>query len=108
MESQRIRHLTEGFLQGWLTFEYPNRTSELREEIVLSYIHDQALFKLLEHKLLIETVLRGTSNSRAKDLYDPIFEVSNSLVGLKLPSAVPKDTINKDKTELSQDDLAEW
>lgn len=78
-----------------------------REELVLNYIQDARLYALLEHKLLIETVLRSTLDGRGKDVLAPIFETSRSLIGLKLPSALPKDTIKK-KEELSTDDLAEW
>jgi hypothetical protein len=55
----------------------------------------------------METILRATMDSRSKDVLAPIFETSRSLIGLKLPSALPKDTINK-KEELSKNDLEEW
>jgi len=107
LESQRVKCLTEGYLRGWLTFEYPQPSSRLREEFVLDYIRDERLYKLLEHRLLMETILRATMDSRSKDVLAPIFETSRSLIGLKLPSALPKDTINK-KEELSKNDLEEW
>ena len=107
MESQRVKCLTEGYLRGWLTFEYPQPTSIIREELILNYIQDERLYSLLEHKLLMETVLRATLDSRNKDTLAPIFETSRSLIGLKLPSALPKDTIKK-KEELSKNELDEW
>ena len=55
----------------------------------------------------METVLRATMDSRGRDALAPIFETSRSLIGLKLPSALPKDTIKK-KEELSKNDLEEW
>jgi len=106
LESQRVKCLTEGYLRGWLTFEYPQPFSVVREELILNHIQDERLYSLLQHKLLIETVLRATADKRNKDMLEPIFETSRSLIGLKLPSALPKDTIKK--KELSKDDLAEW
>lgn len=55
----------------------------------------------------METVLRATLDVRNKDVLAPIFDTSRSLIGLKLPSALPKDTIKK-KEELSKDELDEW
>jgi hypothetical protein len=95
LESQRVKCLTEGYLRGWLTFEYPQQTSRLREDIILEYIEDERLFQLLQHKLFMETVIRSSPGPGAKTL-DPIFEVSRSLIGLKLPSALPKDRIKKE------------
>jgi hypothetical protein len=95
LESQRVRCLTEGYLRGWLNFEYPLNTSKLREDLILDYIEDERLFQLLQHKLFMETVIRSSPGPGAKTL-DPIFEVSRSLIGLKLPSALPKDKIKKE------------
>ena len=55
----------------------------------------------------METVLRATADNRSKEVLAPIFETSKTLIGLKLPSALPQDTINK-KEELSKSDLDEW
>jgi hypothetical protein len=107
LESQRVKCLTEGYLRGWLTFEYPQPTSRVREEIILNHIQDERLYSLLQHKLLIETVLLATAGNRTKQVLEPIFETSRSLIGLKLPSALPKDTIKK-KEELSKSELDEW
>jgi hypothetical protein len=52
--------------------------------------------------------LRGTVQSKPKGFTDPIFDVSKALIGLKLPLALPKDTINKDSIKTSEEDLKEW
>jgi hypothetical protein len=108
LESQRVKFLIEGYLRGWLDFDYRLSTSKLREDIVLDYIENERLYSLLQNRLLIETVLRGAAGGSSK--LDPIFEVSRSLIGLKLPSALPKDTINKDakNKSLSKEDIQEW
>lgn len=108
MESQRVKCLTEGYLRGWLSFQYPLSTSWLKEEIILNYIQEQHLYDLLQNKLFIETVLRSSFERKTKESLDPIFEVSRSLIELKLPSAVPKDTIKKDTAELKREDLVKW
>lgn len=95
MESQHVRLLTEGYLRGWLDFKYPHASSHFRERLVLDYIEEQRLCSLLEHKLLIETVLRSTLPSKAKNVLEPIFSTKDSLVGLKLPLYLAKDKISK-------------
>ena len=108
MESQRVKCLTEGYLRGWLSFQYPLETSRFKEELILAYIQEERLYGLLQNKLFIETVLRSNFERKTKDVLDPIFDVSRSLIELKLPSAVPDDTIKKDNTELKKEDLAKW
>jgi hypothetical protein len=110
LESQRVRCLTEGYLRGWLPFKYNTQTSRLREEIILDYIQDERLYSLLQNKLLIETSLRSSMENRTKDTIKPIFDVSKHMIGLKLPSALPKDKIEENKTAigLSKAEIDEW
>ena len=108
MESQRVKCLLEGHLRGWLDFDYNLNTSRLREELILNYIEDERLYGLLQNRLLIETSLRAGMDSREKKFLEPIYEVSRSMIGLKLPLALPKDTINKSSTGISKEELQEW
>jgi len=108
LESQRVKALTEGYLRGWLKFDYPLDSSHFREELILEHIHDQHVYDLLKNRLFLETVLRSSIQNKSKALLDPIFELSRSLIELKLPSILSKDTIKKDTAELSTDDLKEW
>jgi hypothetical protein len=113
LESQRVRLLTEGYLRGWLTFEYPNRDSNIREEIILSYIEDARLYDLLKNRLTIETVLRSAAPSKNKNFLDPIFEVAGELIGLKLPLLKPKSTIKNSAntvkgTPYTREQIDEW
>ena len=110
MESQRVRSLKEGYLRGWLRFDYHNLGSRLREELIINYIEEQHIIELLQNKLMIETVLRSSLSSKAKDVLKPIFDTSNAIIQLKLPSAVPKDTIkeNKQDPEALKKEMAEW
>lgn len=105
MESQRVKLLTEGYLRGWLTFEYFNYTSNLREEIILSHIFDERYYELLKNKLFVEATLRASlAPTGKKDLFDPVYESNKQLIGLKLPLALPADTIeNKPKGNLKND-----
>jgi hypothetical protein len=110
LESQRIRSLKEGYLRGWLKFDYPNRYSRIREEIILEYIEEQHVVDLLQNRLLVETILRSSLSSKAKEILQPIFDTSRAITELKLPSAVPKDTIkeNKQDPEALKKEMAEW
>lgn len=110
MESQRVKNLKEGYLRGWLTFEYPNQLSWFREELVLDYIEEQHIIDLLQNRLIIETGLRSSLSSKAKDVIQPIFDVAQSITRLKLPSAVSASTIkeNKQDPEAFKKEMAEW
>jgi hypothetical protein len=110
LESQHVKNLKEGYLRGWLTFEYQNLGSRLREKIILDYIEEQHVVDLLQNRLMIETVLRSTFSSKSKDVLKPIFDTSKAIMELKLPSAVPKDTIkeNKQDPEALKKEMAEW
>lgn len=110
MESQRVKCLTEGYLRGWLKFEYPTKTSHFREELVLDYIIDDRVYGLLQNKLLIETILRSSVERRDKNILAPIFDVADDMIRLKLPTIIPPATKDKkDKTkEISKEELLEW
>jgi hypothetical protein len=110
LESQRVKSLKEGYLRGWLKFEYPNLGSYLREEFILDYIEEQHIVDLLQNRLMIETVLRASLSSKTKEILKPIFDTSRAIMELKLPSAVPKDTIkeNKQDPEALKKEMAEW
>jgi hypothetical protein len=49
-------------------------------------------------------------DNKASNILDPIFEVSKHMIGLKLPSALPKDKIKEEKTSigLSKSEIDEW
>jgi hypothetical protein len=120
LESQRVRLLTEGYLRGWLTFDYQQAASIVREEIILSHLMDERYYELLKNKLFVEATLRASlAPTGNKDIFDPVYEANKQLIGLKLPLALPADTIeNKPKgnpandkflkKNLTEEDLAEY
>jgi len=95
-------------LRGWLKFNYTLNSSRYREELILQHIQEERLYALLEHKLLIETVIRATAESTSKNFYKPIFDVHKALIELKLPTALPDDKMNKADNTKQVDDLSEW
>jgi hypothetical protein len=113
LEGQRVRLLTEGYLRGWLTFDYPNSSSYVREEIILNYIEDERLYELLKNRLTVETILRSTLESKNKNLFDPIYKLAGELIGLKLPLLKPKDKIKNapnpnTAATYSREQIDEW
>lgn len=120
MESQRVKLLTEAYLRGWLNFEYSQSLSRVREEIILSHLIDAEYFSLLQNKLFLEATLRAAlAGNGQKNLFDPVYETHEQLIGLKLPSALATDTIENSpkpkskndrflKKQLSEEDIAEF
>jgi hypothetical protein len=116
LESQHVALLTEGYLRGWLNFDYALPTSFFRELVILEHIKEERLYSLLQNKLFIETILRSTlSDKSAKGIFDPIYETSSNMIGLKLPSLRPTDTIENSsknsavgKSGLSKQEIEEY
>ena len=108
MESQRVKLLTDGYLRGWLTFEYPQRHSYFREELILNHIEEARMCELLEYRLAIETNLRAGFQS--KNL-EPVYDLKNTLMGLKLPSLKIQDKIKDNKIadlEITPENIKLW
>lgn len=109
MESQRVKLLTDGYLRGWLNFEYPHRHSHFREELILDHLEEARMCELLEYRLAIETTLRAGFQS--KNL-EPVYDLKNTLMGLKLPSLKVQDKINHNKKiadfEISPENIKLW
>jgi len=97
LESQRVKCLTEGYLRGWLSFNYLTDTSRLREEMVLDYIVEQRLAELLTAKLSVETTLTAGAAKKSEDMIDALFDMLNLLIEFKLPSASQRDKIEERK-----------
>ncbi len=108
MDSQHVSCLTEGYLRGWLTFEYPNKSSYIRESIILKAIQDERIYSILSNKLAAESPLRAQLIGHTKDAAGPVFDILRTMIGLKLPSALPEDKINKDHKEITKSELIEW
>ena len=98
--------MIEGYLRGWLNFDYSLKTSLIREKIILNYIEEERLYELLKNKLFIETSLRSGLDYRSKEVLNPVFEINKSLIELKLPSVAPADKIDNDA--VSRDAINEW
>ena len=75
---------------------------------MLEHIEKARLSELLQHKLLVECILASPSDRRSKDIIGSIFDAKKALIELKLPSLLPKDTIEEDNKVLTATDMSEW
>lgn len=109
MESQRVKCITEGYLRGWLSFDYRLKTSHFREELILDYIESERLYGLMQNKAILEAVMRSSVPNKNRDIYDGVYDLNRAMIGLKLPSALPKDRIAVKKiSEATKEDFAAW
>lgn len=111
MESQRVKLLTEGYLRGWLTFEYANEYSRTREEIIINHIFEERLSSLLKNRLFVDTSIKSALLVNGKADLSSIDNISSHIIDLKLPSLKSKDKIKKENdtkkgTQLTQEDIA--
>lgn len=111
MESRRVTLLTEGYLLGWLNFKYPNPSSELRENIILSQIENKKVAEIMQlritaHASLISGVLVNNPKI-AKNIDDEISSYSE----LTLPYLPKRDNISKaklPKLPTTPEEIASW
>ncbi len=107
MESQRVRLLLEGYLRGWLNFEYPNSFSYIREEIILSNIFEERLQSIYEKRLFIDTAIKSSLLTKGKVDLDSIHELFTNIVDLKLPLLAAKDKIKKESNRKNSKHLTD-
>ena len=86
----------------------------MREEVILAHIQEERIYALLKNRLFIETVLKSPVEARGKGSLDSLFDVSNEMIGMKLPLLRPKDKIKVSKQEgfngtpYTKEQIAEW
>lgn len=102
MESRRVILLRDGFLRGWLDFNYKTPLSKLREEYLLLELEREKLIYINNLRATMDaSIASGLTHSPepikiANETYDHI-------LGLTLPYMVKKDNINKADKESLQD-----
>jgi len=107
LESQRVKLLLKGYLRGWLNFDYTQKTSRLRENLVIYHLEGEAYEDSLSHKLMLDSALIGGHQSKTKEMLNSLNKTYNLYVGLKLPELATKDTI-EDKATLSKKNLEDY
>jgi hypothetical protein len=100
LESQHVKLLTEGYLRGWLNFDYSLPTSTLRERLILDHIYEERIYGLMHNKLLIDTVIRSSLPYK-EGVFDTVYTTASNMIGLKLPSLKPADTIENNGKQSS-------
>lgn len=107
MESQRVKLLLKGYLHGWLDFKYRNKTSQIRESLVIRHLESEAYEDALSHKLMLDSALIGGHQSKTKEMLNSLNKTYNLYIGLKLPDLAVKDTI-EDNSKISKKNLEDY
>ena len=111
MESQRVRFLVKGYLRGWLNFKYTQRSSRLREGLILHYIEESHYEELLQLKTLMDSALIGGSANKTADMLSAVDKSYRLMLGLKLPDLAAKSKINEIRKvdgTIDPQQMAEW
>jgi glutamyl/glutaminyl-tRNA synthetase len=106
LDSQRVRLLTTGYLRGWLSFEHKQKTSAVREEIILYRLEGEEYEDLLKERLRKDTVLVAGLNNKTDSLLKMIEDTYQLYLGLKLPELAKKLKIGV-KQEISSQSLSD-
>ena len=107
MESQRVKLLLRGYLRGWLDFKYVNKTSKLRENLIIYNLENEAYEDALSHKLMLDSALIGGHQNKTKEMLNSLNKTYNLYIGLKLPDLAAKDTM-EENSKITKDTLADY
>lgn len=101
MESQRVSLLTEGYLRGWLDFEYKNPGSFLREQYLLAQLQKEKLIELSRADVFVSAAL--ASGVPSKEAYDKVFDARLNYFNALFPYAKIEE-----KKEVSVEEADFW
>lgn len=106
MESRRIVLLTEGYLNGWLTFDEKTPASKVREDYILGVIERKNAMAALQLKATVEaSVISGAlTNETVKMAYDNY----NAYLALALPYMAKPDKIKSDGKAMDKAQADHW
>ncbi len=107
MESQRVKLLLRGYLRGWLDFKYVNKTSKLRENLIIYNLENEAYEDALSHKLMLDSALIGGHQNKTREMLASLNKTYNLYIGLKLPDLSTKDTM-EENSKITKDTLADY
>jgi hypothetical protein len=98
LDGQRVKFLTTGYLRGWLDFKYPQRSSRLREEIILRSIEEEIYLDLFKERLQKDYTIFAGLAKKPEKLFKSIDDAHIKYVGLKLPELAKEFKIEEKKT----------
>jgi hypothetical protein len=107
LESQRVKLLLRGYLRGWLDFKYVNKTSKLRENLIIYNLENEAYEDALSHKLMLDSALIGGHQNKTREMLASLNKTYNLYIGLKLPDLSTKDTM-EENSKITKDTLADY
>jgi hypothetical protein len=107
LESQRVKLLIRGYLRGWLDFKYVNKTSKLRENLIIYNLENEAYEDALSHKLMLDSALIGGHQSKTKEMLNSLNKTYNLYIGLKLPDLATKDTM-EENSKITKETLSDY
>lgn len=108
MESQRVKFLLKGHLRGWLSFDYSQKTSRLREEMILHFLEEADYEELMRDKLLMDSALVGGSQNKTSGMLQGLDKTYKLLLALKLPDVAAQSKINSTDPGMSKEQIAQW
>lgn len=98
--------LTEGYLNGWLNFEYPNPTSAVREEYILAMVERKYAIEALRLRALSDASI--ISGAVSKDSIRIAEDNYKRYLALTLPYWNKGAKMNGNGQALSKEDTEHW
>jgi hypothetical protein len=108
LESQRVKFLIKGYLRGWLPFDYSQKTSRLRENVILHFLEESDYEEMLRDKLLMDASLIGGSQNKTSGMLQALDKTYRLILGLKLPDVAAQSKINSTDRSMSKEQIDQW
>lgn len=103
MESRRIIFLTEGFLNGWLDFDYKTPLSRKREDYIVNFLERKAYVNVMHTRCVVDAAMTVMSDAKSIKITQETFK---HYFGLTLPYVAKKTTMGNE--EVTPEKIAEW
>lgn len=94
MESRPVILLKKGYFLGWLSFEYKNPLSRLREAFIVSEVEKELFSSTLCTRAIVASGFYSGVSKAYGQVYDPLIKATE----LTLPYTVKPDKISNDIT----------
>jgi hypothetical protein len=108
LESQRVKFLVKGHLRGWLSFDYNQKTSRLREEMILHFLEEADYEELLRDKLLMDSALIGGSQNKTSGMLQALDKTYKLMLALKLPDVAAQSKIKSTGGGMTKEQIDQW
>jgi hypothetical protein len=95
--------LTEGYLQGWLTFKYNNPLSLAREEFIINQVEERKFAEARKMRVMLDVQVGAAA--RSPQLLQAAFDSFEDYLGLTLPYLFKQAKLDTESSKQQLSDI---